>query len=485
MKDEPLCPMYGAAHIDPDMLKDLTPRERYVLAYASQFNLRPNQVVPRGDWRSYGRQDARGSGKTFLIATEINRRVYAGEESRIALMAPTIDRVSAVQVAMLTKTAPIWNRPETHGGTLVWPNGTVADFYGVNQPGRPRGSNYSLTWLTEMVDWPDNTGPEAYGNVSTATRTGNAQILWDSTSKGRNATLTLLRSLHKRDPDLHRITTSTTFDNPLFSIAYLKAQVASYTGIRLREELYGEVHEESEGALWRMKDLDKYRILPADVPPELWRVVGIDPATSTHASSDDTGIVSGYTAADGHAYIDTDESGRWTPNQWAGRALDLIPEGGRVTIERNKIGDGALYALRSELTQRDNTRPRNRQRQIVPVKQAAPWPAPIKFIIHVREMVSRDSKGDRAQGPAAATRSGRVHLIDHLPSLEHELTSWIPDQPGQRSPNRLDAFSFAVSELLDLGGHHPEQASRGVQVAAQMNQRLLSAGVRRRPRLGF
>lgn len=51
----------------------------------------------------------------------------------------------------------------------------------------------------------------------------------------------------------------------------------------------------------------------------------------------------------------------------------------------------------------------------------------------------------RAEPVSSLVEQGRVHCVGAFPDLKNEMTQW---QPGDASPNRLDAFVFAITELM-------------------------------------
>jgi phage terminase large subunit-like protein len=62
----------------------------------------------------------------------------------------------------------------------------------------------------------------------------------------------------------------------------------------------------------------------------------------------------------------------------------------------------------------------------------------------------RASRGKiiRAEPVAALSEQGRLHFVGSLPKLEDECCSYTP---GARSPNRMDALVWAVTELVGDG----------------------------------
>lgn len=475
-----IAPAQALAHVAPEFFDSLTDAERLVLPYIYDLWLRPEQRIPRYDWRYYGYIAGRGYGKTFAVAIEINRRVEAGEARSIALMAPTEPRVDAVQIQTLIDAAPPWFRPERYDGGLIWPNGVRALAFTPEAPGRTRSGNFDLSWLVEIVDWSATTRMDAFKNITTATRVGRAQVLWDTTSKGKNDVILHLKALHVADPHTYPIQRGSMYDNPLLSQRYIAAEVKKYPpGTRgYEEEIEGKDFEESAGALWRQAWLDDARraVAPSEFRVKLF---ACDPALSPASTSDECGIMFGGLGAPDDAYLLADKSGRYPPEEWGDIVVAFCADEGAAggTIERNHLGDNAAFVI----TERAKVRglvtygiPREDQHK--------PFPHRKPGVIYIRETISRDDKGARAQPPAVATKAGRVHLCGTFPELETELTTW---EPGTRkSPNRLDAFAALVAELLGLALPAPKDTRADAQgsaaVYAELQKRLRAAAAGRR-----
>ena len=58
----------------------------------------------------------------------------------------------------------------------------------------------------------------------------------------------------------------------------------------------------------------------------------------------------------------------------------------------------------------------------------------------------------RAEPVAALYEQGRVSHIGHHPELEEQLLSFTA-APGERSPDRLDAATWAITDLMGYGPH--------------------------------
>lgn len=455
----PVMPAYALAHAAPDALDDLAEAERFVLPYFFELWLRPEQIFPAGDWRSLGYLGGRGFGKTFAIAAQINREIERGTIVSLALAAPTLDRVDEVQIATLIATSPPWFKAERHGGTIRWPNGVTAECHSAEAPGRNRGSNYDFVWMTELVDWAHTSRAKCFHNLTTSCRSGagGGRYVWDTTSEGMNELILTQLELHDEAPDRNPIIRGMMFDNPLLTERYLEAEGRKYPigSQEAAEEIGGRAFTKAGAALWSMDQIDDHRRPTRPVRPEL-TLVAVDPALSADATADETGIVVGDRGQDGHSYVHTDESGRYSPGGWARIVVEWC-DGTRgnaagVIVERNHLGDNAAHAISAEAQARGMTL------EFIPRSETdKPFPARRPGVIFVREVVAASSKASRASGPAAETGLGRVHHVGKLPELERQLTTYVPGT--RKSPNRYDAFSYLVTELAGLEHDAPGKAN--------------------------
>jgi phage terminase large subunit-like protein len=256
------------------------------------------------------------------------------------------------------------------------------------------------------------------------------------------------------------------FDNPLLSQVYLRDECAKYVigSRRYQEEVEGRVFAESAGALWHQDWLDANR--KASSPGGPLRLVALDPALSTHADADATGICVGERADDGHVYALRDRSGKYPPEEWGDMVVDECVRGAAgVILERNHLGDHPTYVIRSRADSRAKRDGITLDVRVLP-KDGKPFPPRAPGVIYVREVVAASSKTTRASGPASETEAGRVHLVGLMPELELELTTY---EPGtRRSPNRLDAFVYLVLELRGLTDEKKPRQPKADAAAAKV-----------------
>ena len=206
--------------------------------------------------------------------------------------------------------------------------------------------------------------------------------------------------------------------NPYLPPAELADLRATMTARAYEQEIEARFIDEVSGALWKMRLIDDYR---ASKAPTLKRVVvGIDPAVTANADSDETGIVAAGIGDDDHAYVLADSSGTYSPLQWAVKAVaqyDAL-NADRVVAEVNNGGDLVKANLRA-------------------VRSSVPYKA-----VHASR-----GKAVRAEPIAALYEQGRVHHVGNFPELELQMTTWSPVD-DKNSPDRVDALVWALTELM-------------------------------------
>jgi phage terminase large subunit-like protein len=262
------------------------------------------------------------------------------------------------------------------------------------------------------------------------------------------------------DPDVE-VTHETTFDNAAnLPAKFLERMRRKYSGTRIgQQELYGMLLEDVEGALWTGELIERHRgkiqVVDGrrrwtvyDHDRGLWRfvpdwsltAVGVDPAFTMTATSDNTGIVGASRAEDEHCYVRADASGKYPPEGWGSAAIDVYDrlEADFVTAERNRVGDLVESVLRM-----------------------------IRLSIPYQAVLARTDKHTRAHPIATLAELGQHHILGPTPDapgefaeLEEQMTSYVPggvidDESGRRrhqdSPNNMDAMVWASMKVMGIG----------------------------------
>lgn len=219
-------------------------------------------------------------------------------------------------------------------------------------------------------------------------------------------------------------------DNPFISPIAVERLGRSMTRLAYAQEILALDATEAPGALWKQEQLDRDRAQPQlDHEGRLVLntmkrvVVAIDPAVTATEQSDETGIVVCALGQNGFGYLLEDASGRYSPQGWAAKAMQLLDRyhADRIVAEANNGGDMVMATLQQ-------------------VRQGLP----------VRLVHASRGKAARAEPVAALYEQGRMRHVGQFPELEDQLCTWEP-LSGHKSPDRLDALVWGFTELM-LGG---------------------------------
>lgn len=396
---------------------------------------RPEQLPPPGEaWLSWLILAGRGFGKSRSGAEIKVGDVKAGRAGRLALIGPTSDDIRQAMVEgesgiiAVSEAAgfPVDWKPSKR--RLTWPNGAIATTYSAEEPDRLRNKQHDGGWCDELAAWDD---PQAaWDQYQFGLRLGKRPRTVVTTTP---RPIPIVRAMLK-DPTVV-VTKGTTFDNEdNLASSFIGAIRRAYEGTRLgRQEMNAEVLDDNPNALWEQKVIDALRV--AEAPLELSRItVAIDPAVTANEDSDLTGIIVAGIApchllpacqGEIHAFVLEDESSIYTPAGWAQKACALYDErqADRIVAEVNNGGDLVEANLRASGNK------------------------------HVSYHGVRASRGKvvRAEPVAALYEQGKVHHVGTFGKLEDEMVQWDPIT-GLRSPDRMDALVWALTDLMLDGG---------------------------------
>lgn len=410
---------------------EMAPKDLEALLFEWRFWARPEQLAPEGDWDTWLLCAGLGFGKTRTGAEWVRYGVERLGVSRIVLVGATQADVRDTMIegeSGLIAIAPRGFRPvyESSKARLTWPNGAYALCRSAEEPDRLRGPAFEYGWADELAAWKNLV--ETWNILIGRMRHGAHPRLCVTTTPQR---LALLREL-AADETTVTVYGSTTTN--IFMPASYKRKLNKYVpGSELwRQEVEGEILDDRKGALF-----DATWIKRIATEPSLRRVVvAVDPAISTNRHSDQTGIVIAGAGYDERGYLLADVSGKYSPDAWGKKVVEAYDEheADCVVVETNRGGDMVANTIRTTL------------------KSMGRNPQSIR-IIEVRAM---RGKALRAEPIAALYQAGRVSHVGPAATwaaLEQEMIDWDPAlavEKKAKSPNRLDAMVFALSEL-ELG----------------------------------
>lgn len=237
--------------------------------------------------------------------------------------------------------------------------------------------------------------------------------------------------VRRKDQTIHIIRGS-TFDNASnLSAMVIRELKTRYEGTLIgRQELYGELIEAFEGALFSRLDLENYR--RQEPPDDLTStVVGMDPSLT--GEDDEMGVVVVGRTRDNHMHVLADRSVMAVGRDAALHAWRVMAEfGADMLVYESNLGkrwmQQVLHDAYYEL-----------------VGQGL-FPAGSRPVM--KGIDAKIGKRTRAEPVAMRSEQGRLHMIGRHELLEDQLvtfTGW----GNQESPDRLDAMVHACRWLMD------------------------------------
>jgi phage terminase large subunit-like protein len=194
--------------------------------------------------------------------------------------------------------------------------------------------------------------------------------------------------------------------------------------VRMRKRfLLGEYAEVAPGALWTDEIIDQHRV--EDVPDMLRVVVAVDPSGSgdeDNAGNDEIGIVVAGLGQDGRAYVLEDLTLKAGPKTWGNVATTAFDRhmADKIVAETNYGGDMVKFVVQT-------------------AKPGVPF----------KKLTASRGKAVRAEPISSLTEQGKIRFAGQFSQLEDELCAFTTNgYVGQNSPNRADAFVWAMSELF-------------------------------------
>ena len=450
----------------------LTPAELDALPFDWGFWARDDQLPPR-DWITGEKyiwclRCGRGWGKTRTAGQAIIEAVRTGKYKHLSLCGATAEEVRDIMIngeSGLARYCPpnlgMVYKPSIK--KVFFSNGAVISIFYGSEPEKSRGAQSDWLWCDEIHKWqyPE----ETFDNLLLGLRLGSNPLCVVTSTPKPTAFTKRLEGLTTSDgkPCVH-VTVGSTYENKSnLSPAFISTIVSKYEGTRLgQQELYAQILDDNPNALFKKDWIENNKVDSLPLVANRYRiVVSVDPAASHTVDSNHTGIITVLEGAaperlisaatiqhknESHYYVLADASLIGTPHQWGVtvKAMAETHKADTVVIEDNQGGDMVESTLiNAGVTQR---------------------------IHRVRAV---HSKLARALNSSTLCEQGRIHFYrnplsyhaehgtDPLDMLEEELCNW---QPGDDSPDRMDAFVHAINylkpDLKDLA--HEDAAKRAL-----------------------
>lgn len=368
------------------------------------------------NWNTWLFLAGRGAGKTRTAAEWLAWKAISNEGTRWAIVAPTHAdaRDTCVEgesgILNILKEYGVLKDYNRSISEIFLTNRSRIKLFSGEEPDRLRGPQFHGGWFDELAAFKR---PDAWDQYQFGARLGqHPQTIITTTPRPTK----LIKDLVDREGV--KVVRGSTFDNAKNLAASALAELKlRYENTRLgRQELYGEILDTVEGALWTREMIERARV--TDIPPLIRIVVAIDPAVTNNADSDETGIVAAGITSDNHYYVLSDKSLRASPDAWARQAVNLYHDLGadKIIAETNNGGDMVTLLIKQ-------------------VDHSAP----------VKKVTATRGKQLRAEPISSLYEQGRVHHHGYFAELETQMCEWTP--VSSESPDRLDALVWAITEL--------------------------------------
>ena len=390
------------------------------------------------------------SGKTFTKTRTTAFRALAAPNSRHAILR---FRFNHVKAAIVHDTFPKVMRlcfpqvPYKLDKTdyyASFPNNSEIWFGGLDDKERTEkilGQEYATIFLNECSQIPFQSrnlavtrlAQKVEAVIDGVSRPMRRKMLYDCNPPSQ-AHWTYKQFVLRRDPD-----TGKTVDNPqdyatiqmnpgdnLENLPqdYLKTLEALPARMRVRF-LQGKFADITENALWTLETIEKWRSVDINLPDMQRIVVAVDPSGAgdeDNAANDEIGIIVAGLGTDGNGYVLEDLTVKAGPKVWGNIVTTAYDrhQADLIVAETNFGGEMVRFVVQAS-------------------KRNAPF----------KKLTASRGKVVRAEPVSALHEQGKIRFAGYFPELEDELCSFTTNgYVGTNSPNRADAFVWAMSEIF-------------------------------------
>lgn len=230
-------------------------------------------------------------------------------------------------------------------------------------------------------------------------------------------------SLYKRAIDkdpIYQLFQYSSYENPFLGqddIKELEEEMRLMNPQMVQQEIYAQFVDGAAGELWDEVIIERQRI---KTYPELQRItVNIDPAISNKKDSDETGITVTGKDSQGNGYVLQDESGQYSPEQWATISLQLVKkwDADCIVAEKNQGGDMVTSVLRS-----------------------------VGSTARIKLVTATKGKFVRAEPIYSLYEQGKIFHVGYHNRLEAQMCIFTSDL--KNSPDRVDSMVWGFTELM-------------------------------------
>lgn len=386
------------------------------------LSARREQFEPVGDHFIWVIMAGRGFGKNYAGSNWLidEHRLYGAKNSGIIAATSSdlrrycLEGPSGILSLAPNDFRPVYKPSKQH---LVWPNGSISELYTSEEPDRIRGPNLDRAWCDEVSVWKK--AEYALDMLWLSLRLGQEpKAMMTMTPRPVPAVIDLI----KREGTDCVVTRGAMMDNRAnLAPKFIERVLDRFKGTSLeRQEIYGELLTEFEGALWSHSQIDELRI-EAEPTNFIRKVIGVDPATSVKT---ETGIVAAGLTDEKKGVILGDHSIAASPERWATTVVVAYQAHGAnlIVAEKNQGGEMVRAVIH------------NVDRNI-----------PIKLV------TASVGKVARAEPIALLYEQRKITHCGTFNHLEDEMCIMVPGELKE-SPNRLDAMVWAMTDLMLMHG---------------------------------
>lgn len=363
----------------------------------------------------------RGSGKSFAVADFVSRLTYeSGHKILFTRYTATSASKSIIPefVEKLKLNGSEDDFKVTNDKVINVHTGSEIIFTGIktssgNQTANLKSLQGITTWVyEEFEEHPDE---DSFDTIDLSIREDKIQ----------NRVILISNALHKESWQYRRFFLNpqdttliyTTYEDNRDNLNEQFLKMADWTKAnnlaKYNKNFLGHHYEDSDDSLWNW---DIIRYGAGENYERI--VVAIDPAVTSNANSDETGIIVCAKKGD-KGYVLEDKSGVYTPNEMGRIATSLYHKwkADRVVAEVNQGGDMVEAILRN-----------------------------IDKTVSYKGVRASRGKVTRAEPIVSLYEQGLVYHATKHPELELQMTTWNPT--SQTSPDRIDALVWGLSELM-------------------------------------
>lgn len=414
---------------------------------------RPEQVPPETSYSIFLYLAGRGSGKTRSGAEWIVERCLryplsvAGAPTEHLIVAESINdaRITCMEgeagvLRVLERRGLERDKHYTYTRSpkpmiIILEHGTKILTAGADNEDCGRGGNNTSIWADEIITWkkPMETWraglrPSLRGSIK-----GDRPRAFVTTTP---KPIDILRMWLAETDGSVAVSRGSTFDNVMgLPDDFLNDMRKEYGDSRLgRQELYGEMLDDAEGALFSQGHINRARV---DIGPEevAFRVLAVDPSLTGAEDGDEMGAVVVSRAPDDHLYVVADASIKLVGREAALHCWTIFEqyECDMLVVE-SSLGKQWMAQVLTDAY-------RELQKQGVFDPDTNPPMAAC-------DPSYRQGKVLRAEPVAMRYQQGKVHHIgSEFGELEKQMTGWDP-LAARDSPDRLDALVYGCRYLM-------------------------------------